>query len=293
MRKVLISLLLAGAVTTPALAAPQRSSDRDSARQERQQAREDRQQAREERQSAREERSERSANVERPQVQAPERADRGGDARANFTAPARVQAVGRADARDVEALRSARQQAREDRRDNYVAPGPRAVSPRNIDTLRERSADLRDERMQERELRQSARRTPPVMQTRPPVVSNTPAPGTQPPPRAKHRRDRDHHWDTSWRHNSRYDWYNYRHRHRSLFHLGFYVDPYGWGYQPFSIGWRLWPSYYSSRYWINDPWMYRLPYPPPGYVWVRYWNDALLVDTWSGTVVDVIPGFFW
>ena len=25
--------------------------------------------------------------------------------------------------------------------------------------------------------------------------------------------------------------------------------------------------------------MYRLPYAPPGYVWVRYWNDALLVDT--------------
>jgi Ni/Co efflux regulator RcnB len=39
--------------------------------------------------------------------------------------------------------------------------------------------------------------------------------------------------------------------------------------------------------------MYRLPYAPAGYVWIRYWNDALLVDTWSGQVVDMIPNFFW
>jgi Ni/Co efflux regulator RcnB len=295
MRKVLISLLLASAFATPALAAPHRSSDRDSAREERQAAREDRQEARQEKQSAREERSDRSNTDARPQFQAPQRADRG-DARANFTAPARVQAAGRADARDVEALRFARQQAREDRRDArdaYVAPGPRAVSPRNVEAIRDRNAELRQQRVNERELRQSARRTPPVLQTRPPVVSNTPRPGTQPPLRAEHRRGGDHHWDGNWRNDHRYDWRNYRHQHRSLFHLGFYFDPYGWGYQPFSIGWRLWPSYYSSRYWINDPWYYRLPYAPPGYVWVRYWNDALLVDTWSGTVVDVIPSFFW
>ena len=60
----------------------------------------------------------------------------------------------------------------------------------------------------------------------------------------------------------------------------------------FSIGWRLWPSYYSSNYWFN-PTQYGLPYAPPGYQWVRYYDDALLVDTWSGEVVDVINNFFW
>ncbi|WP_409574764.1 RcnB family protein [Sphingopyxis sp. PET50] len=30
-----------------------------------------------------------------------------------------------------------------------------------------------------------------------------------------------------------------------------------------------------------------------GYRWVRYYNDALLVDTYSGEVVDVIYDFFW
>ena len=125
------------------------------------------------------------------------------------------------------------------------------------------------------------------------VVSNTPRPGTQPPLRAEVRRTPQVHWNTNWRNNNHYNWHNYRNHHRSHFHLGFYFDPYGWGYQPFSIGWRLWPSYYSSNYWINDPWSYRLPYAPPGYIWVRYWNDALLVDSWTGTVIDVLPGFFW
>jgi Ni/Co efflux regulator RcnB len=55
----------------------------------------------------------------------------------------------------------------------------------------------------------------------------------------------------------------------------------------------MWPSYYRSSYWLNDPWRYRLPYAPPGYRWIRYYDDALLVDTWDGTVVDVIYGFFW
>ena len=39
--------------------------------------------------------------------------------------------------------------------------------------------------------------------------------------------------------------------------------------------------------------MYRLPYAPPGYRWIRYYDDAMLIDTWDGTVVDVIRDFFW
>ena len=49
----------------------------------------------------------------------------------------------------------------------------------------------------------------------------------------------------------------------------------------------------SQRYWINDPYQYRLPYAPEGTRWIRYYNDVLLVDTWSGEVVDVIHDFFW
>ena len=83
------------------------------------------------------------------------------------------------------------------------------------------------------------------------------------------------------------------HRHRSIFRIGFYFDPFGWNYRRFNIGSYMWPSYYSSNYWINDPWQYRLPPAYGPYRWVRYHNDALLIDTWSGEVVDVIWNFFW
>ena len=130
---------------------------------------------------------------------------------------------------------------------------------------------------------------------RAPAVSRLPREGTQPPVRAASRRSRDsaHHWRGDWRSDRRYDWRDHRRRHRSLFHFGFYSDPFGWRYRPYSIGWRMWPSYYRSTYWLNDPWQYRLPYAPPGYRWIRYYDDAILVDTWDGQVVDVIYNFFW
>ena len=132
-----------------------------------------------------------------------------------------------------------------------------------------------------------------------PIISRTPREGTQPPLRAMADRSGTtaHRWRGDWRHDwrsdRRYDWRDHRRRHRSLFHFGFYSDPFGWGYRPYSIGWRLWPSYYRSSFWLNNPWSYRLPHAPPGYRWIRYYDDALLVDTWDGTVVDVIRDFFW
>jgi Ni/Co efflux regulator RcnB len=99
-------------------------------------------------------------------------------------------------------------------------------------------------------------------------------------------------WNRDWRNDRRYDWRRYRDSHRSTFHLGLYIDPFGYGYQSFAVGYRLPPVYFGQQYWI-DPAMYELPYPPPGTQWVRYWNDALLVDMYTGEVVDAIQGFFW
>ena len=162
--------------------------------------------------------------------------------------------------------------------------GPKIVEPTHITTDDRAAPTLRDQR----------RPVPGVLRNRVPIVSNVPHEGTQPPLRAESRsRDGNHHWDTRWRNDHRYDWHDWRRRHRSHFHLGLYFDPFGWGYQPWQIGWRLWPNYYSSRYWINDPFEYRLPYAPPGYRWIRYWDDAILVDTFTGEAVDVIHNFFW
>ncbi|MBA2770553.1 MAG: RcnB family protein [Sphingomonas sp.] len=114
-----------------------------------------------------------------------------------------------------------------------------------------------------------------------------------PPPRTATRRVSTPRWGSSWHNDHRYDWRDHRRRHRSLFRLGFYFDPFGWSYRRFDRGWRLWPSYYDSSYWLHDPFSYRLPRAPYPYKWIRYWDDALLVDTFTGEVVDVAHDFFW
>jgi Ni/Co efflux regulator RcnB len=125
-------------------------------------------------------------------------------------------------------------------------------------------------------------------------VSTTPRRWTQPPPRVRPNGESlATHWRREWRDDHRYDWRHHRNRHRSIFHVGIYYDPFGWGYQRYNIGWRLWPNYYGRSYWLDDPWMYRLPPAYPGTQWIRYYDDALLVDIWTGEVIDVIYDFFW
>ena len=117
----------------------------------------------------------------------------------------------------------------------------------------------------------------------------------------RHRDDRsrsrysgnDRRWNNHWRGDRNYDWRNHRNRHRSIFRLGNYWDPYGSRYRRFSIGFSLFPSYYQSNFWLNDPWQYRLPPAYGPYRWVRYYNDALLVDIYTGQVVDVEYNVFW
>lgn len=100
-------------------------------------------------------------------------------------------------------------------------------------------------------------------------------------------------WRDGWRRDSRYDWRRWRDSNRWAFSVGNYYDPFGYGYRSYGYGYRMYPAYYSSRYWINDPYMYRLPPVYGPYRWVRYWDDALLVDIRTGMVVDAIRDFFW
>ncbi|HEX7856661.1 MAG TPA: RcnB family protein [Sphingobium sp.] len=102
-------------------------------------------------------------------------------------------------------------------------------------------------------------------------------------------------WSNDWRRDNRYDWSRYRQSYRDYYHLPAYRAPSGWGYgySRFSIGVYLGGPLFSSSYWIDDPYSYRLP-PAYGTLrWVRYYNDALLVDIRDGYVVDVIHDFFW
>ena len=68
--------------------------------------------------------------------------------------------------------------------------------------------------------------------------------------------------------------------------IGFYLH--NWGFGEFlPRGW------YGQDYLLNDWWNYSLPYPPLGYDWVRVGYDALLIDQYTGRVVQVVRAIFW
>jgi hypothetical protein len=101
-------------------------------------------------------------------------------------------------------------------------------------------------------------------------------------------------WDNGWRRDRRYDWFGWRNQNRGIFRGGFYNSPYNnFGYSQLSIGVVLGSLFYDQQYWINDPGYYHLPDAYGSYRWVRYYNDAVLVDTYTGEVVDVINNFYW
>lgn len=102
-------------------------------------------------------------------------------------------------------------------------------------------------------------------------------------------------WNRGWRNDGQYNWNGYRAQNRDRFHLPRYYAPGGWnqGYRRFSSGIRLNAYLYDRSYWISDPYDYRLPEAYGPYRWVRYYDDALLVDLRSGQVVDTVYGIFW
>ncbi|MFC3174594.1 RcnB family protein [Novosphingobium bradum] len=117
-----------------------------------------------------------------------------------------------------------------------------------------------------------------------------------PQPRWEGRRDfgRAGNWNRDWRRDDRFAWQSWRNQHRDVFRMGRYHSPYNnWSYRRLGIGVFLQPLFFSQDYWIDDPWAYRLPEAYGPYRWVRYYDDALLVNIYNGEVADVIYDFFW
>lgn len=101
-------------------------------------------------------------------------------------------------------------------------------------------------------------------------------------------------WDNRWRYDRRYDWNDFRRGNRFVFRPGPYYAPYrSHRYSRLSIGVYLDSLFFQPRFFITDPWAYRLPPVYGPYQWVRYYDDVLLVDIYTGEVVDVINDFFW
>ncbi|MFN3517253.1 MAG: RcnB family protein [Novosphingobium sp.] len=103
-----------------------------------------------------------------------------------------------------------------------------------------------------------------------------------------------HRWDRNWRSRNQYDWYGWRNRYPSYYQVGYYYAPYrGYSSRRLNIGFFLDALFFGEDYWIADPSFYRLPQAYGPYRWVRYYDDAVLVNIYTGEVVDVIYDFFW
>jgi hypothetical protein len=315
MRTFLISLLLAGVASPVLAAAPDR--DRHGQREDRAERKADKA----ERQAEKPQRNAEPRNVERaaPQrVAEPRnlegpgpalerrnvestRRNRGFDAPGGGERPRRNADVDVRQARGTPESGFARQpqEVVEERR---VVDSVREwrrrerVQSADVEAIEQRNVRSAPRISESGDLVQQRRPAPRVFDRAERRISRRPILGTEPPPprtataiAARPAR----HWSSHWRNDRRYDWRDWRRRHRSRFHFGFYSDPFGWDYFRYGIGWRLWPSYYRSSYWLNDPWEYRLPPAYGPYRWVRYYNDALLVNIYTGQVVDVEYNFFW
>ena len=329
MRTFLIAALLAG-VTSPVLAARPHDDDRGERRHERSE-RSEKSEARESapKQERSVDRPQRGPERRSEGPRAPAADQATFRARSRTIDADSVRAVEQFHRRDVgDSVREMRQrqqvvETREDSRRRNVEPklvrAPRHVSETVSverpagDSVRnwrsnERKAGRRESSIEERiarrapiggsggDLVQAKRPVPRTFERAERRISRRPVFGTEPPaPRtatalaAKPAR----HWRSDWRRDHRYNWRNWRRHHRSHFHFGFYSDPFGWDYFRYGIGWRMWPSYYRNSFWLNDPWRYRLPPAYGPYRWIRYYDDALLVNIYTGQVVDVEYDVFW
>ncbi|MDQ3074553.1 MAG: RcnB family protein [Pseudomonadota bacterium] len=297
MRKLMLTVLLATSVALPAMAQDNggrrdrgeqaESGQNDEARAARRAARAERRQ-----QDERPQRAERPNQPERAQrAELPQAADR-----ANWSArgEARQQAVEQQQAIQQQQRRERRNWGQRGSDDNGAADFQRRQAEAEALQQSQRTVQHRDDRRDDRRDRNRDRSLLERV-----IEQDRAANGQVTIHRDTDRRYRDRRsgtnrrWSNQWRNDRNYDWRNHRERNRSAFRLGNYYDPYGSRYRRFSIGFSLFPSYYQSNYWISEPSMYRLPPAYGPYRWVRYYDDAVLVNVYNGQVVDVIHGFFW
>jgi Ni/Co efflux regulator RcnB len=81
----------------------------------------------------------------------------------------------------------------------------------------------------------------------------------------------------------------YQHNYRAArsYRIGPYHAPSGWRRHYWAFGQRLPRAYWASPYILADYWLFSLEVPPVGYEWVRVGNDAILVNTATGEILQV------
>jgi Ni/Co efflux regulator RcnB len=87
---------------------------------------------------------------------------------------------------------------------------------------------------------------------------------------------------------------HYQHNFQAArsYRIGPYQRPPGWVAHHWVYGQVLPSAYWASEYLIADYWLFALDVPPAGYEWVRDDDDAILVNTTTGEILQVEYGVF-
>ena|SRR5256885_596973 len=72
-----------------------------------------------------------------------------------------------------------------------------------------------------------------------------------------------------------------------------WIAPRGFAFRHFRLGERVPAVLLLPNYFLLDFALYGLAPPPPGYVWIREGSDAVLVDRYTGEVVQVAYDVFY
>ena len=119
------------------------------------------------------------------------------------------------------------------------------------------------------------------------------APEPHPGPQGYHRNEPPAGWDKRPAAGN-FDRHSYEHNFQAArsFHIGPYHRPAGWTDHHWVFGEVLPRAYWAPEYLIADYWLFALEVPPGGYEWVRDGNDAMLISTTDGTILQVEYGVF-
>lgn len=104
------------------------------------------------------------------------------------------------------------------------------------------------------------------------------------------------HRPPNWNNRPRtYDPRHYHHNYVAVhrYHWHHYVRPHGWYYRRWVYGERFPSIFWARNYWITDFWLFGLAIPPYGCEWVRYDHDAVLINTETGEILQVIYGIYY
>ena len=116
---------------------------------------------------------------------------------------------------------------------------------------------------------------------------------------ARDARPGDRNWNGArggqqvWRSDNRFRNYERNYSAQRHYSFGRYERPRGWYARRWTFGEFLPSLFWSQSYWIGDYSAFGLPYPPPGCVWVRYGDDALLIDRYTGEIIQVVYNIFY